>query len=1447
MQHQELAAFLVVLSLCGIVAFSIISEAANTTISTTTQTTSAASTSTSSASTSSTSTTASTTTVNAPSLSLVSAKASNSTATQNQTEQLTVNVTGGVPPYSYSFLISNSLTGNVLFGAQTTNSLPGNSVSFVLPIEANDVGQLRFTANVADSTGANVLGTGAITVNAIRQQQTTNTPASSTKSVQSFVNASAVSSLLSFYTSNLINSAAGSQFNATAALNINQLNTVTIKLSGMGIRVNHRQLNLSYGSVSQGGRIVGAGNKLYYVEYNGNDSATEYAVSVGKRVPDLHVRIGNFTTNSSMGNMTLVRSVYSKIVVNGVPRIYPKSSYSVSPVLSSSLLGNNTLNFSYSIYTGGSLRAVGSSAGNAISKTFSLDNVPISQPTKIVFDAQGNSNYTAVDPTIYVEYTTANSNVNLPSGTVLASDLICGSLTVSSGNTLITAGYSILCNGTITNSGTISSGGTTNNPGNGGTGAGTGGTSETSAYGGSGGGGGGDHNSGGNGGENLAANVPVSNANIQTWYGSGGLAIQTYLEGAGGGSDPNGDAGGSGSYGIYMQANKIVEGTVSTTGVAGTASSGSTKGTGGAGGNTYDGTGTLSGGAGGASANGKPASSSGGGGGGGVIILSYGAGGLTAGTSTVTGGAGGSGATDPGGSGGNGVAVTFSFGTSAPIVVLEQPQSTGFSASTNPISEGATQTLTATVSNGLSPYTYNYIVSNSVGQVTNALYTGVASTTNTFAYTQQSSWGTGTFTANLIVTDSTTTPTNTVTNTLTYTVAGMSITSATVSNSVADQDQYEKLSISISAQGTTTPYSYNFLVTNSQTSNVIFSSIQSSSSTSNTITFRLPEAANDIGKLTFTANVLDSSVPAYNALASTTFTAYNAFYPVAITSSPSPAQGSPVTLNMIVTGGDPTYTYDFLVTNTFVTPVNIVYNSITTGVSATNDVLTFTIPTSSQNANAVGTLTLTGNVLDSASSPNNVLITNTMIVESQATCIPSISNTLVNFGSVQAGGFAPTANAVQINNVGTGAGNIIIYSTSGTTGNWVYLSNSFLVGNTLWDLRSRSANNGNQLTNSITTDTFNSLGAGDAADLYFGLNVPAGQPSGTYTQGITVALSCGSSSAINYVPITLSNSQNSATPSDFQQQITFSGSSYSSYANSNLSNVEFTTGSGGTGTVLNAWCESGCSNSASSSTFWVNMGTDTIGISSNVIIYMNFMGSSSPVTNGYTGYAPQLYCASGCEQTSYAQYDNGASVFANYWNFEGTSLPAGWSSTGADPTDYAVSNYLQVGIGTGSTTVGVQYETALTSPLLVDTLVKSDTVSGGTPTAGLELSTSNTLSSFGYYFDGYLDGYAGTFSSGMEIYSVNSLGGLTGITSTSGASAPFALTNQWLATGSEALDVNYVQEVSASDSTVTYGNYYVGYIDSGGTYQHNTVYQWLRTREYPPNGIMPSVTFGSVA
>src|SRR2546428_12450609 len=44
---------------------------------------------------------------------------------------------------------------------------------------------------------------------------------------------------------------------------------------------------------------------------------------------------------------------------------------------------------------------------------------------------------------------------------------------------------------------------------------------------------------------------------------------------------------------------------------------------------------------------------------------------------------------------------------------------------------------------------------------------------------------------------------------------------------------------------------------------------------------------------------------------------------------------------------------------------------------------------------------------------------------------------------------------------------------------------------------------------------------------------------------------------------------------------------------------------------------------------------------------------------------------------SYGQYDNGANVFGNYWNFAGASLPSGWSSS----TAASVSNQLSISAG----------------------------------------------------------------------------------------------------------------------------------------------------------------------
>lgn len=67
---------------------------------------------------------------------------------------------------------------------------------------------------------------------------------------------------------------------------------------------------------------------------------------------------------------------------------------------------------------------------------------------------------------------------------------------------------------------------------------------------------------------------------------------------------------------------------------------------------------------------------------------------------------------------------------------------------------GNTQVLTGSISGGTSPYTYNYIISNSMGRVFNALYVANAYTTNTFTFTPLA---VGIYNANLVISDSATT------------------------------------------------------------------------------------------------------------------------------------------------------------------------------------------------------------------------------------------------------------------------------------------------------------------------------------------------------------------------------------------------------------------------------------------------------------------------------------------------------------------------------------------------------------------------------------------------------------------------------------------------------------------------------------------------------------------
>ena len=136
-------------------------------------------------------------------------------------------------------------------------------------------------------------------------------------------------------------------------------------------------------------------------------------------------------------------------------------------------------------------------------------------------------------------------------------------------------------------------------------------------------------------------------------------------------------------------------------------------------------------------------------------------------------------------------------------------------------------------------------------------------------------------------------------------------------------------------------------------------------------------------------------------------------------------------------------------------------------------------------------------------------------------------------------------------------------------------------------------------------------------------------------------------------------------------------STYSSYIayNNNLANFEYFYSNG---TIIPAWIES---NSSGKLITWVK--TVSIPASSKITIYLGFASKttnllSSSGTSGI-GEAPQLPCGTTATSScsTYAQYDDGASVFNFYDNFAGTSLSNKWTVSGGTST-YSVSNGLTV-------------------------------------------------------------------------------------------------------------------------------------------------------------------------
>ena len=132
---------------------------------------------------------------------------------------------------------------------------------------------------------------------------------------------------------------------------------------------------------------------------------------------------------------------------------------------------------------------------------------------------------------------------------------------------------------------------------------------------------------------------------------------------------------------------------------------------------------------------------------------------------------------------------------------------------------GNTITFTATSTGGTSPYTYNYIITNTVtgALIANMLFTNVGSTSNSFAWTIPQAYIGNTVQANVIVTDSASTPetTNSAESgilTITYNPPSTPILSNCPS--ATKLELYQSTSCTASFSGGTSPYTYNWIVAN---------------------------------------------------------------------------------------------------------------------------------------------------------------------------------------------------------------------------------------------------------------------------------------------------------------------------------------------------------------------------------------------------------------------------------------------------------------------------------------------------------------------------------------------------------------------------------------------------------------------------------------------------------
>ena len=314
-------------------------------------------------------------------------------------------------------------------------------------------------------------------------------------------------------------------------------------------------------------------------------------------------------------------------------------------------------------------------------------------------------------------------------------------------------------------------------------------------------------------------------------------------------------------------------------------------------------------------------------------------------------------------------------------------------------------------------------------------------------------------------------------------------------------------------------------------------------------------------------------------------------------------------------------------------------------------------------------------------------------------------------------------------------------------------------------------------------------------------------------------------SQLSTVDLIISNNQNLGTGSDFQQMVTFNPSNYSRYEAQNLGNIRFYQGS----TELYSWCESGCTSSSQQAVFWVKL-PGGVPASSNVSATIVFEPAGTNYDGIYAGESPE-------QSVTYAQYDNGANVFAYYSNFAGPSTPSGWSS---QPNGGTIT------INNGAYLAGGHAHLISDWPIsagVVEMYLVSENTNNGNDWI---LTSGNSTQNYNYIACGvgYQNQISGGGTQGGYGLNIQNNGGGTPSIVASANPSPYFPTI--IGVYGANLYANYSAVANSSNGCVIpnsiFGSTYLQMAAETGVGSANFRFDWVRIRAEPPNGVMPSVS-----